>query len=301
MLAIPAAVRNRAVALDAHDWLATVDDLVADVAARWSLRLGDVFPDGTEAVVVAVTLTDGTEAVLKVGLPGRGDAVRHEATVLRLAAGHGCVRLLRSDEAKGILLLERLGPSLHALDVPVARQHDILCATAQEVWRPGPGCDLPTAVAKCRWFAEEIPRAWEETGRPCSVAAVENALACAARRMAAHDDERSLVVHGDVHAWNALQAPDGGFRLVDPDGLLSEPEYDLGVIMREDPVEMLTGDPFARARRLAAGTGLDATAIWEWGVVERVSTGLLCARTGLQPVGRQMLAVADRVATLHIR
>lgn len=28
-------------------------------------------------------------------------------------------------------------------------------------------------------------------------------------------------------------------------------------------------------------------AIWEWGVVERVSTGLVCTEIGLQPVGRQ--------------
>jgi len=31
-------------------------------------------------------------------------------------------------------------------------------------------------------------------------------------------------------------------------------------------------------------------------VAERVSTGLLCTRIGLQPVGREMLATADRVA-----
>jgi len=42
-----------------------------------------------------------------------------------------------------------------------------------------------------------------------------------------------------------------------------------------------------------ARTGLDATAIWEWGVVERVWTGLLCTRP---TAGRQMLAVADRFA-----
>jgi streptomycin 6-kinase len=47
---------------------------------------------------------------------------------------------------------------------------------------------------------------------------------------------------------------------------------------------------------LAARCGLDATAIWQWGVAERVSTGLLCTKIGLQPVGRQMLAAADRVA-----
>ena len=74
--------------------------------------------------------------------------------------------------------------------------------------------------------------------------------------------------------------------------------------MREDPRELLDGDPSGvlradprdRARRLARHTGLDAVAIWEWGVIERVSTGLLCTAVDLQPVGREMPAVADRVA-----
>jgi streptomycin 6-kinase len=61
--------------------------------------------------------------------------------------------------------------------------------------------------------------------------AVDHALACAARRVAAHDDERAVLVHGDVHQWNALQVP-GGFKLVDPDGLLAEAEYDLAGVDR---------------------------------------------------------------------
>jgi hypothetical protein len=31
-------------------------------------------------------------------------------------------------------------------------------------------------------------------------------------------------------------------------------------------------------------------------VVERVATGLMCTSIGLQPVGRDMLAVADQIA-----
>lgn len=73
-------------------------------------------------------------------------------------------------------------------------------------------------------------------------------------------------------------------------------EYDLGIIMREDPVELLHGDPMERARRLSPWTGRDPTAIWEWGVVERVSTGLLGTKVGLQPEARHMLETADRVA-----
>lgn len=175
------------------------------------------------------------------------------------------------------------------------RRLEILCDAARQVWRPAPGCGLPSGADKGRLLAERIPFAWEETGRPCSARAIEHALDCAARRIAAHDDARAVLVHGDVHEWNALRSPDG-FKLVDPDGLLAEPEYDLGILMREDPVELMGGDPFARARWLADRTGLDATAIWEWGVVERVWTGLLATRIGLQPVGRQMLDAADRIA-----
>ena len=55
--------------------------------------------------------------------------------------------------------------------------------------------------------------------------------------------------------------------------------------------------PWARVRWLAQRCGLDATAIWEWGVLERVTSGLWCTRIDLQPLGRQMLIVADRLVT----
>ncbi len=296
---MPSVVRNKASALGALAWLEALPELVRHVELEWSLVVGEVFGDATEALVCEATLEDGSNAVVKLpipGYPGYPSAVRHEATVLRLAGGHGCAKLLRADEDRGVLLLERLGRSLHDLALPIGRRHEILCATAQQVWRPAAGCGLPTGADKGRWLAESIPKAWEEIGRPCSAGAIEHALVCATRRIAAHDDERAVVVHGDVHEWNALEAPGGGFRLIDPDGLLAEAECDLGVLMREDPLELLEGDPHARAWWLAARTGLDASAIWEWGVVERVSTGLLAERIGLQPIGRQMLSVADRLA-----
>lgn len=89
-----------------------------------------------------------------------------------------------------------------------------------------------------------------------------------------------------------------GFRLADPDGLLAEPEYDLGIMMREDPVELMrAADPRDRARALARRCGgLDPKAVWEWGAAERVATGLVATQIGLQPIGRQMLAAADAIA-----
>lgn len=295
---VPEPVRAKALAAGATGWLDGLPALVAELEREWSIKVGRPYQDATEAFVAAATTGGGEPAVLKLVVPRAGNLASLEITALRLAGGEGMVRLLAHDEARGAMLLERLGRSLYELALPIGRRHEILVAVAQRVWRPVAGSGLPTGADKGRWLAESITAGWEELDRPCAGRTVDHALACAARRVAAHDDARAVLVHGDVHEWNALQAGAGadGFKLVDPDGLRAEAEYDLGVIMREDPVALMRGDPYERARWLAARTGLDPTAIWEWGVAERVSTGLLLTRIGVQPVGRHMLEAADRIA-----
>lgn len=292
---VPLVVRNKAVAAGADAWLAGLGDLLAALADDWGIVVGSPYTGGTEAYVAEARTADGRPAVLKLCIPRDIDAARQEALVLALAGGEGCAELLRADVARGALLVERLGPSLADEEVPLVDRLPLLVAAAARVWRPAPDVDLPTGADKGRALAEHVVQTWEETGRPCSEAAVAQAVACAERRAAAHDDERAVLVHGDVHQWNALWTLDGtSVKLVDPDGLRCEPEYDLGVLMREDP-----DTPVAlwdRAVWLAERTGLDVTAIWEWGVAERVATGLLCERIDLQPVGRQMLASADAIA-----
>ena len=296
VLEIPTVVQNKALALGRADWLDSLPERIAELARDWGLALGPVFADATEALVVAATTHDGTPVVVKVLVPREG-AYEHERAVLELVGGDGCVTLLGHDDQRRALVLERLGPSLHALEVPLLRRHEIMCATVQRFWRRPGEYSFTTGEEKARWLARFIVTTWEELDRPCSERVVEHALACASRRQREHDDERSVVVHGDVHQWNTLRGEDG-FKLIDPDGLLAEPEYDLGVIMREDPEELVSEGPHARARWLARRTGLDAHAIWEWGVVERVSTGLLATQVELQPVGAQMLRAAEYAATL---
>ncbi|AGZ43277.1 aminoglycoside phosphotransferase family protein [Actinoplanes friuliensis] len=294
MLDIPATVRAKA--RQEPGWLESLPGLVDELAVEWSFTPGRAYQDGTEAYVAEAVLVDGTPAVLKLLVPRAGGThAAAEITVLRLAGGDGCVRLLRSDAARGAMLLERLGPSLADLDLPLDERLEILCDLAQRVWRPAPDSGLPTGAEKGRWLVEHIRQRWEDLDRPCSERTVAHAIACAERRIAAHDDARAMLVHGDVHQWNALRAGDG-YKLVDPDGLLAEPEYDLGVLMREDPVELMQSDPWDRAHLLAERTRTDATAIWEWGVTERVSTGLLAVDIGLQPVGDQMLAAAELIS-----
>lgn len=297
MLKVPEVVTNKALAVGADDWLLQLNDLLEHLRSTWELSFGQPFSDATEAFVCEAILKDGTPVVLKIVIPRDGNAVHHEATALKIASGEGCVKLLRADESLGALLLERLGPTLYSRGLPIEERHEILCATVERLWRPAPESGLPTGAEKALWLVDFIATTWEALERPCSERSIEHALSCAGRRHHAFDDERAVLVHGDVHQWNALVSGHD-FKLIDPDGLLAEAEYDLGVLMREDPLELFSGDPFDRARWLAQRCNLDATAIWEWGVIERVSTGLLAVQIGLQPVGNEMLMVADRVSKL---
>jgi streptomycin 6-kinase len=173
-------------------------------------------------------------------------------------------------------------------------RHDLLCDLASRMWRPvDEHVDLPSAADLAREYPALLPRLWDDTGRACSQATVDNALECIERRRRAHDDRRAVLVHGDVHELNALQATHGTFKLVDPDGLRAEPACDLGTIVRCNPD--LGDDLCARTQRLAERTGVDATAIWEWGTIHRVISGLYSRSIGYQPFGDQLLAEADRL------
>jgi streptomycin 6-kinase len=276
-------------------WLDELPQLLATIEEWWSITVGRAYTDSTEAYVCEATRVDSTPCVLKMMIPRDRDDALNEIKVLEILSGEGCVAMLRHDATIGAMLLERLGPSLHSLGLPITRRHEILCDCVSQVWRPAPDCGLPTGAEKAAWLRDFILATWEELDHPCQEKAIDYALSCVESRTRHHDDERAVLVHGDVHEWNTLQSSDR-FKLIDPDGLLAEAEYDLGVIMREDPLELLDGDPFDRALWLAHRCQLDATAIWEWGVIERVSTGLLATQVGLQPLGDQMLRVAEFVA-----
>jgi streptomycin 6-kinase len=295
---VPASVQAFVRGTGADEWLAGLPDLVDRLEREWGLTVGPAYPDATEAFVAPVTLADGTPAVLK--LLARRSHGRHageEMTVLRLADGGGCARLLRHEDESGAMLLERLGPSMYRIGLPIEQRHEILCRVAMRLWRPAPDSGLPTGADKAARLAAYVEQASERLGRPCAERTVEVALTGAATRAAAYDPDRAVLLHGDVHQWNTLRAGDD-WKLVDPDGLLAEPEADLGVLMREDAAELLTGDPWERPRRLAVRTGTDPVAIWEWGNIERLSNGLLCLETGMEEAGLEFLAACDRLANL---
>lgn len=302
-LNLPAQVRLGALARgrEGAAWLASLDQRVAGLERDWQLSVGDILSGGTEALVVEATAADGEPSVLKITLPGI-DPSALESQTLSAANGRGYVRLRRYDARRGALLLERLGAQLHQQGLSISAQIDIICATLCNAWMPlPPGLHLPSGAEKANRLATFIESSWGELGKPCLERTIKLALSFARARAEAFAPNNAVLAHGDAHAWNTLAAAgrDGApFKFIDPSPVFAEREYDLGIPMREWSAELLTGDPrglgHERCHQLAKLTDTDPDTIWQWGLIQRVSNGLLCIQDGgLKDEGRKMLEVAD--------
>ena len=298
---LPDAVQKRAISIGAPGtrWLARIDAIAADIGASWQLTLGKPISGGTESLVLPAIRSDGSQAILKIGMPTVCDSA-NEARILRLADGRGYVTLYEENVEHNAILVERLGRSLAEIGSDSAEKIETICSVLKTAWLPltEPLDKMMTGAEKARWLADFIEKTWDEMGEPCSKATRNLALDFAEARAAAFDPGNCVLVHGDAHDANTLQVPGSNqFKFVDPDGLFASPACDLAVPMREWGAELLAGDAVAlgqeRCERIAELTGVDKTAIWQWGFMERVSTGLVLHQINLPEQATEFLEVAD--------
>lgn len=269
---------------------------------RWGLTLGAAFTGGTASFVVAATDPSGRPCVLKIAMPldmDERDTFARSVRAHQLAAGQGCAELLTHDAAVPAMLLERLGPNLGELELTVAEILEAVTTTLRTFWRPVTVHDgLRTGDEQARWLGRYIAGTWAGLDHPCERSVIDHALMLCDRRAATFDPERSVLVHGDAHGWNTLVAGPGTYKFVDVEGLCSEREHDLGVAMREYNDPLLDGDTARlvrdRASLLADRCGVDPQIVWEWGFIERVSTGLASLRDFDDDNGAKFLEVARR-------
>lgn len=277
-------------------------DRLTELLERWDLTPGETYGEGFRGLVMAVTSATGVPLVLKVDHPGPAFAA--QATTMRAAQGRGYAAVLEADLDRGGLLLERLGRSLASSALEPREQVGALTTTLLQAWEVplevGPpvqqGHDKAAQLA--RMVEEGRTQADDRRWSP----ALDLAHALAVHLSATRDGRRDVLCHGDPHPGNAVRAAGssatGHYKLVDPDGFRCEPEYDLGVVLRDFTPVLLADPASARSRhdgwcRLAATmTGLDGDRVRMWAFVERVTSGLALRHVGEAPAAEAFLAAA---------
>lgn len=277
-------------------WVDGLPEVVAELVARWRLRLEAPrgYGGGTHSLVVAVARAGGGPAVLKV--PVQDEENRAEAAALRLYAGDGAVLLYEADTASGALLLERLDPCAALIDHPDRDMAiDVACALLRRLRRPAPaGHPFPLVLELVRGWSRAIDAARTRHGRPLLSGPAERATEAALEALAT-PARGEVLVNRDGHLGNIVAARREPWLLIDPKPLVGEPAFDAGWLLID--LVRATPTPEAGERlvgRVGEGLGVDPERARAWALLRAVDNALWDIELGSDPA--EYLAIATAFA-----
>ena len=252
------------------EWLENLPGLLAACERRWDLTVRPTNFTLSYNYVTPATLADGTEIVLKVGVPNREQNT--EIAALRLYDGRGCVRLLDADADAGILLLERLHPGEMLTTVTDDDEATRIAALAmQTMWRPLPAAHNFPSVADWAGGLAELREEFDGGTGPFDETLVETAESLFTDLLASSSE--LVLLHGDLHHYNILSAGDG-WLVIDPKGIAGEPAYEVGALLRnpftlydEPEIKQITA---RRLDILAETLALDRERLRQWSLAQAI-------------------------------
>ena len=212
--------------------------------------------------------------MLKVGVPG--PELLSEVEALRLFGGRGAARLVAADARSGALLLERVEPG--APLVALCEEDDAAATSAaagvmKKLWRPAPEVhNFPTAAG----WGEGLVRLREHFGGgtgPFPRRLFEEAETLFAELLASA--AVPVLTHGDLHHGNVLAATRDPWLAIDPKGLVAEPAYEVGALLRNPMPQLLRRpDPVRvterRIAQLSDELGFERARVRGWGLAQAV-------------------------------
>ena len=258
-------------------WLGVLPDLLADLAAQWGLTLGPPFPNLSYNYVAPATRADGEAVILKVGIPNR--ELLTEIAALEAYAGHGITRLLASDADRGALLAERLLPGVPLASLTPdedARATSVAASVMRQLWRPAPAAGPFPTVADWARGLERLRAEFDGGVGPFPRRLVEQAEALFADLLPSQT--APVLLHGDLHHENILSATRAPWLALDPKGLVGEPAYEVGSLLRNPMPYLLAWPDLGRSldrrvAQLADELEMDKARLRGWGIAQAVLSG----------------------------
>ena len=262
--------------------------------ARW-LELWRLSPDGPGfttkfgSLLMPVRACGGERAMLKIA---GHEEERRGGAVMVWWAGDGAARVLARDG--DAILLERAmgGSSLEAMarDGADDAATAILCQVAAGLHvkrsAPPPESVVPLEV----WFRQLEPAADRFGG-------VLVKSAAAARELLANPRD-VVVLHGDFHHGNVLDAGERGWVAIDPKGLLGERGFDFANMFC-NPTPQIAAAPGRMRRRLqivAPLIGYDPRRLAQWVLAYAGLSAAWSLDSGYDADARGALAIAELAA-----
>ena len=232
-------------------WREGAPGIAEELAEEWELTLGEPYVPGLCGHVVRATTAAGTPAVLKVFFPDHESF--QEPDALERWDGDGAIRLLRRDDERRAMLLERCDPGTFLSSVGRERALDVLIGLLPRLWKSADGFHT---------LADEVER-WIEHGLDASAAAL-------ARELASSQGE-PVLLHQDLHGDNVLAAQREPWLVIDPKPLAGEREFAVAPIVRSGELGHSRRDVLRRLDRLCGELALDPERARGWTIVQTLA------------------------------
>jgi streptomycin 6-kinase len=269
-------------------WLEDLPARVQALAEAWALTVAEALPsEGCTAWVAPAQRADGSEAVLKIGLPF--PETRFEAEAMRLFDGRGAARVLELSEDGRAMLLERCLPGTDLWSLGEEEGNAVGAALLRWLWRELPaGAPFDRMPERVESWGEWLDRKGAAAGYDTEM--MEQAMAIARRLAASQPAE--VLVHGDFHPGNVLAAHREPWLAIDPQPLVGDPAYDIAQWLgNRCEAAQKSADPVAalrwQAEQMSALLDLDPDRVARWAFAKSVGQDfgpedarLLCGLAG---------------------
>jgi streptomycin 6-kinase len=212
-------------------WIQALPQTVEQCLSRWQIEwTGESLKQGYFSYVLPCRCQDGTQAILK--LSPLAQEAQEQVIALSSWAGCGAAPLLAEslEENGAALLIGRIvpGTAWRPLDDPDGRRIARCVQQLARVSASAIGGSLPAGLQR---LAAQL------AANARHLHALDPLLRCHHETMVAlidavgrshHPQQRSVLLHGDLHAGNLLLGRDGELAAIDPTPALGEPEQDIG-------------------------------------------------------------------------
>ncbi|MBN8207891.1 phosphotransferase [Bacillus sp. NTK071] len=204
-------------------WLQKLPETIYYCERKWDMQVQDPYTLSINYVAPAL-LTDGTEVVVKICLPGK--EFLNELEALQLLGEERIVKLIDFDKDNGILILRKLTPGITLAEV---EDDDEACRIAAKVLKTltmsvPVNTRLPNSLTKEDSLKALIIDNKQGVGPISQETLVKALRTCTYLHQTS---KQELLLHGDFHHYNVLTSNEDSWTAIDPKGLIGELELDV--------------------------------------------------------------------------
>lgn len=255
-----------------EQWLNDLPILLQQYERELKIKIHAPFANLTYNYVAPATLSDDTFAVFKCGIPNK--ELTSEIAALKHFNGNGAARLISANANAGWLLLEKLEPGimLSTLEDDDEAMR-IAINVMQKLNKPTENyTNFPTVQSWLNGFQRLYQQFNGGTG-VFKREIVERADKLAKELLQSMG--KVVLLHGDLHHDNILSNKHDSWLAIDPKGVIGEPEYEIGALMRNPIAKLMASrnlkELFLRRTAITTElTGFDRQKILAWSFVQSV-------------------------------